>query len=89
MSTYEEDCEFIRQLKLPITHYIYCPQTHAHWPELGGVCGALSFSETSIENRRAIIAGNIAAGRQVKACINGPYKDIQPIYRAMEEGRTP
>ena len=87
--TYEEDVEFIRQRQLPITHYIYCPRSHFHWLDLGGVYGALSLQETGPEERRLIIAKYMAEGKQVVPCKHGPYKDIQPILNAVREGRTP
>ena len=40
MSTFEE--QFLRPVR-KLTHYIYNPEAKAHWPELGGVCGALTF----------------------------------------------
>lgn len=87
--SYEEDCETIRKMQLPVTHYIYCPRSHAHWPDLGGVFGGLSLGESSPEERRAIVGRYMAEGRQVRACRNGPYCGIQPIYAAMRAGRTP
>ncbi len=89
MNSPEEDAERIRKMHLPVTHYIYCPRSHAHWPDLGGVFGVLSLGETSLEKRREIIHQYMTEGRQVRACVNGPYKDIQLIYRAMKEGRQP
>jgi len=31
----------------------------------------------------------MAEGKRVIACKNGPYNDIQPIYKAMMEGLIP
>jgi hypothetical protein len=72
-----------------ITHYIYCPRAHAHWPDLGGVFGALVFSEISIKDRRKIISEHVAEGRQIRTCLNGPYQSIQLIYRAVKDGISP
>ena len=87
--TYKEDCEFIRRLKQPITHYIYCSRSHAHWPDLGGVFGALALGELTPQERMVIICKYMAEGKHVVVCKNGPYDGIQPIYRAMKEGRIP
>jgi hypothetical protein len=86
---HDEAAEAIRRMQLPVTHFIYCPRAHTHWPDLGGVFGALSMGETSPNDRRRIIADYMKEGRRVVACRNGPYRDIQPIYTAMKDGRTP
>ena len=86
---FEEDRETIRRFKLPITHYIYCPRSHAQWLDLGGVYGALALGEMSPSQRREVISEYMKEDRQVRPCVNGPHDDIQKIYKAMQEGRKP
>ena len=85
MGSYEDDCHFLENLKRPVTHYIFVDDR----PPGQQVYGALSLDHLSSEVRRIIVCKWMAEGKRVVLCKNGPYKDIQPIYRAIREGRTP
>lgn len=85
MGSYEEDCRFIEDLKRPVTHYIFIDDR----PPGQQVFGALSLDHLSVDERRTIVCQYMAEGKRVVLCKNGPYKNIQPIYRAIREGRIP
>ncbi len=81
--------EVFGKTERPVTHFIYCPRHHRHWPDLGGAHGALTLGGFTDSERREVIHKYMKEGKQVKTCVNGPYKCIQSIYKAFQEGRTP
>jgi len=83
--SYKEDCEFIERLKQPVTHYIFDDTRPLRWQ----VYGALSLDRLTPVERRGVVHRYMAEGRRVIKCKNGPYKDIQPIYRAIKENQIP
>lgn len=85
MSSYEDDCRFIENLKRPVTHYIFIDDRPPGWQ----VYGALSLEHLFVGERRSIVGKWMAERKRVVACKNGPYENIQPIYRAIREGNVP